>query len=173
MDSAEDRRKELQDLLDGFDSGRIPMMEFMRSANGLRDVYATEGAIGRAVIASFGRHTQGRDLMACLLEIFGFRVDKVEMDITLDDLVARCAEPDVNVLCISVQTTYDCPEILDVSAMLVDAGIRDRIVLNIGGSPITEGVAERAGCDVFSERAIESAHLIREEVIGRHLEHPL
>ncbi|MBR7006455.1 MAG: hypothetical protein IKH98_06135 [Candidatus Methanomethylophilaceae archaeon] len=48
-----------------------------------------------------------------------------------------------------------------------DLGIRDRIVFNAGGSPITQGLADKAGCDVFSTTAVGSVRAIKEEVLRR------
>ena len=48
-----------------------------------------------------------------------------------------------------------------------DLGIRDRIVFNAGGSPITQGFADKAGCDVFSTTAVGSVRAIKEEVLRR------
>ncbi len=48
-----------------------------------------------------------------------------------------------------------------------DLGIRDRIVFNAGGSPITPGLADKAGCDVFSTTAVGSVEAIKEEVLRR------
>ena len=67
----------------------------------------------------------------------------------------------------SVQTTYDCPEVLDISEMLKEAGIRERIILNIGGAAISDKIAEKAECDIYSNSAGGSVRLIKEEVRRR------
>lgn len=119
------------------------------------------------MVASFGRHTEGRDLMSCVLEAIGFETIVVGRDRTLQDAVDLCRDPDVTALCVSVQTTFDCPEMYRTSRMMEKAGVRDRVVLNIGGSPINEVMAEAAGCDVFSHTASESARMIAAEVLSR------
>ena len=50
---------------------------------------------------------------------------------------------------------------------LRDLGIRDRIVFNAGGSPITPGLADKAGCDVYSATAVGSVQAIKGEVLRR------
>jgi len=116
--------------------------------------------LGKAVVGCFGRHTEGRDLMACVLEVSGFSIIKAERDTAVQDMVEMCRDPEVTVLCISVQTTYDCPDVFDGGRLLDEAGIHDRVVYNIGGSPINQELADRAGSDVYSNRATESARLI-------------
>ena len=158
-----------QELLDGFESGRIPLLEFVRTVKKLTDEGAivSEPALGTAVVTCFGRHSEGRDLMATLLALNGFSVISAARDSDLEDIVELCRGPGVTVLCMSVQTTYDCPESLLMSEMLSEAGIRDRIVLNIGGAAISENMAERAGCDVYSATASGSVRLIKEAVAKR------
>ncbi len=160
---------EVQELLDGFETGRIPLLEFIRSAKRLQDEgrIATDPSLGTAVVTCFGRHSEGRDLMAVLLTIQGFSVLSADRDSSLEEIVELCRRPDVTVLCMSVQTTYDCPESLQMSEMLEEAGIRDRIVLNLGGAAISETMAEKANCDIYADTASKSVRLIKEEVSRR------
>ncbi|MBR4244848.1 MAG: hypothetical protein IKQ14_05635, partial [Candidatus Methanomethylophilaceae archaeon] len=111
----------VNELLEGFESGRIPLLEFIRSVNRLReegDVIICDPSLGKAVVTCFGRHSEGRDLMAALLTMQGFSVIVIDRDAELKDIVEECMDPEVTVLCMSVQTTYDCPEVLDISEML-------------------------------------------------------
>ncbi len=163
---AETRRSE---LLDAFEQGAIPLLEFMRSVGRLKEEYGldTDPRLGTAVVACFGRHTEGRDLMTCILEMEGFKVVKADRDSTVQRTVDMCSDPEVKVLCYSVQTTYDCPDLLNISDLLEESGIRDRIVLNVGGSPITPSLAERMGCDVYAPTAVESVRLMKAEVLRK------
>ncbi len=156
-------------LLKDFEEGRIPMMGFMRQAAELRQHggFPHDPRLGTVVVAAFARHTEGRDLMACILEIEGFDVNIVERFSSVEDVVKMCCEPEVKSLCFSVQTTYDCPELLKVDGLLRSAGIRDRIVFNAGGSPISENMAEKAGCDVYAPTAVASVRLIKEAILKR------
>lgn len=161
---------ELTQLLNDFDQGKIPLMVFMRMVAHLKEKKGeieSKDFLGKAVVGSFGRHTEGRDLMACLLEANGFSTIIAERDSTVQQMVGMCMDPEVTVLCISVQTTYDCPDVFDTSDLLTEAGIRDRIVFNIGGSPINEDLAAEAGSDVYSHTAAESIRLIKAEVLRR------
>jgi methanogenic corrinoid protein MtbC1 len=162
--------EERKALIAGFESGRIPLMEFIRSVNRMveADGLPSDPALGTAVVTCFGRHSEGRDLMASLLLLHGFSVIPADRNADLDDIISLCSQPDVTVLCMSVQTTYDCPESMQISDMLEEAGIREGIVLNIGGAAISKGIAERAGCDVYGMTASESVRLIKEEVLRRN-----
>lgn len=154
-------------LLDDFEHGRIPLLEFMRSVKELRKGSPDEGTEGVAITACFGHHSEGRDLMACILEAYGFKVIPADRDSSMDKLAEMCLDPSVDVLCISAQTTYDCPDLYRISDILKELGVRDRIVLNIGGAPVTEAMAEEMGCDVFSRNAVESVRMIESEILRR------
>lgn len=158
-----------QELLEGFETGKIPLLEFIRSVLALKDDGKVEvdPDLGTAVVTCFGRHSEGRDLMATLLLLHGFNVISADRDASLGDIVSLCEKPDVTVLCMSIQTTYDCPESLQISDMLKEAGIRDRIVLNIGGAAISENIATKADCDVYADTASRSVRLIKDEVVRR------
>lgn len=169
-----DAGTDISQLLDDFEHGRVPLLEFMRTACRLREESGMEPIpeLGTAVVACFGRHTEGRDLMTCILEIEGFKVIKADRDSTVQKTVEMCRDPNITVLCYSVQTTYDCPDLMNVSELLEEEGIRERIVLNIGGSPITPGLAERMGCDVYAPTAVQSVRAMKSEVLRRKAGRP-
>ena len=163
--------KEIGDLLEEFDSRRLPLMLFMHRAHEIRDKYGgftKDSRLGKAVVASMERHTGGRDLMACLLDIMGFDVMVTDIDLPMSGIVEQCKDPEVKALCVSVQMIHECRAVLDLADMLKEAGIRDRIVYNAGGFAVTEEVAKQAGCDVFSLRATEAVKMIKEEVLRKN-----
>ena len=147
------------------------MPAFMRLAAELRESgeLAPDPSLGTAVTASFARHTAGRDLMACVLEIEGFRVKTADRYASAEDAVALCLDPEVTALCYSVQATYDLPGIMRVDGLLKEAGIRSRIVFNAGGSPVSRKIAEKARCDVYAPAAAESARMVAEAVRKKRL----
>ena len=118
-------------------------------------------------MASFSRHTEGRDLISLLLEANGFKTIRVERDTSVEDIVRLCGDDDVTVLCLSVQATWDLENIWKADRLLKEAGIRDRILLNAGGGAVSEQVARKYGCDVFAETAVKTCRMIREAIAGK------
>jgi len=165
----DDPRAELDGLTAGFESGRVPLLEFIRSARSVLDSndIPPRKELGAAVVGCFGRHTEGRDLMACLLEIQGFRIILSERGSDLTGMIDQCSDPDVTVLCISAQSTYDCPELFELGDLLREAGMRERIIVNVGGAAVTPSAAERMDCDVYCSTALESAKAITRKVLER------
>ena len=159
--------EKLQSVLESFEEHRIHLLQFMKAIRDLKDEYGItpDPELGTAVVGCFGRHTEGRDLMSCLLISNGFNVVSSKRGESIEDIVGRCVDPTVTVLCLSVQTTYDCPDLYSVSGMLEESGVRDRIILNIGGAPITKQMADKMCCDVYGGTAAESVRAIKEAVL--------
>lgn len=159
----------LDALMSEFESGRVPLLQFIRSAKDILDSMDGElPIVGKAYVGSFGNHTEGRDLMACLLRISGFETVVADRHVNVESMIKSCSDdPDIDVLCLSVQTTYDCPSLYDLEELLMEAGIRDRLIVNVGGAAINEFLADKMGSDVFSRSAVESTKLIKEKVIER------
>ncbi len=157
-----------KELVEDFDRGKIPLMTFLREMEAKRGSLGIDPALGTAVVASFSRHTEGRDLISLLLEANGFKTIRVERDTPIEEIVGLCANGDVTVLCLSVQATWDLENIRKADRLLKEAGIRDRILLNAGGGAVSEQVARKYGCDVFAETAVKTCKMIREAIAGKH-----
>lgn len=156
-----------KELVEDFDRGKIPLMTFLREMEAKRGSLGIDPALGTAVVASFSRHTEGRDLISLLLEANGFKTIRVERDTSVEDIVRLCGDDDVTVLCLSVQATWDLENIRKADRLLKEAGIRDRILLNAGGGAVSEQVARKYGCDVFAETAVKTCRMIREAIAGK------
>ena len=156
-----------KELVEDFDRGKIPLMTFLREMEAKRGSHGIDPALGTAVVASFSRHTEGRDLISLLLEANGFKTIRVERDTSVEDIVRLCGDDDVTVLCLSVQATWDLENIRKADRLLKEAGIRDRILLNAGGGAVSEQVARKYGCDVFAETAVKTCKMIREAIAGK------
>lgn len=156
-----------RELTDAFVRRQVPLLLYIRRMESLRDEYTGPGhtrpELGRAVVSARDRHTEGRDLIAILLEMNGFEVVRVGPDTSLEDTVTLCADPDVTVLCVSVQSTARCTELRKVPGMLEGLGVREKIIFNAGGGPVSEAIAQECGCDVYSHEAVESVRKILEE----------
>ena len=162
---------EMQDLIDRFRTGRVPMLQFMKSMIEIKErtgVPSVEPELGKAVVAGRARHTEGRDLMAILLGAYGFETIVVDRDSSIENIISICNDPDVSVLCMSIQTTYDIPDLLLAHRLMIEDGIRDRIVYNAGGVAVSEEVAKATGCDVYGSTAVDSVEAVKEWVLRKN-----
>ena len=168
MDRDEAYEKQRQ-LLDDFEHGRLPLMVFLMMVRNIREecVLEPDPRLGKAVVAAFDRHTEGRDLMAVILSIEGFDVVVAGREEKAEDIIGLCKEPDVTVLCLSILTTLNL-DVSEFTRRMKEEGIRERIVFNMGGSPVTKRIADEAGCDVFATTAVESVRLIKQKVLEKN-----
>ncbi len=161
---------EMTELIDRFRNGTVPMLQFMKMMKELKErnnepLFKEE--LGKAVVAGRARHTEGRDLMSILLEAYGFETVVMPRDSSIGDVVKACIDNDASVLCISVQMTYDIPELHLAQELMTEFGIRDDIVFNVGGVAVSRAVAEQIGCDVYEGTAVDSVESIKAEVLRR------
>ena len=160
----------VQRVLEEYRRKDMPVGIFMKS---LREAVNSAGisiideSLGKAVAAGRGRHTGGRDLMTVLLRAYGFETLPLREYCTAEEIADACSDPDVAVLCLSFQTTYDLPDLKTITGLLAERGIRDRIVLSAGGTAVSERIASEAGCDVFRMTALETAEAVEKEVRKR------
>jgi len=155
--------------MNGFANGKVPMLEFMRRMYLISQErgFDKDPRLGKAVVGSFDGHTEGRDLMGIMLGAKGFDVILAKRDEEIESIVERCRDPEVTVLCLSIQATYSCHYMYEAAELMEDMGIRDRLVYNVGGTPVSKDMAEKAGCDVFGMTAVESANLVTGKVLER------
>ncbi len=142
-------------------------MKSLREAVNSAGISIIDKSLGKAVAAGRGRHTGGRDLMTVLLRAYGFETRPLREYCTAEEIAGACSDPDVAVLCLSFQTTYDLPDLKTITGLLAERGIRDRIVLSAGGTAVSERIALEAGCDVFRMTALETAEAVEKEVRRR------
>lgn len=123
--------------------------------------------LGKAVTCTVDSHTNGRTVMTIFLGILGFTTHEMSVGVREDDIMYACEDPDVTACSISASLCTPGQKIVDVLNALKKSGIRDRIIFNAGGTPITRAKSEEMGCDVYSESAAESAKMIAEKVMDR------
>jgi len=123
--------------------------------------------LGRAITCTVDSHTDGRNLMALLLGIAGFDVVILEKDRTEIDVANFCAEPDVTVCTASAEFCTPGNKLKTLVQALKDEGVRDKVVFNAGGLPVTHAAAKDLGSDVHSDSAADSVKQILEMVMDR------
>ncbi|AGI47139.1 putative cobalamin binding protein [Thermoplasmatales archaeon BRNA1] len=144
--------------------GLAPMMKVVKAANDVREALGTVPDFGKAVVCTVDNHTNGRALMALLLQVAGFDVNEVSKDYVMDDIRRLCMDPDVHVCTASSAFATTEVKLKEINQCLIDAGIRDRIVFNVGGSPVSGFAAEKVGADVYADNAADTVMLIVERI---------
>lgn len=98
-------------------------------------------------------HEIGKSLVGSMLAANGFEVYDVGIDIEASEFVAKAQEVNADIVALSALLTTTMLHQRDVIEHLAEAGLRERVQVMVGGSPVTQGWAEQIGADGFAEDA--------------------
>lgn len=98
-------------------------------------------------------HDIGKNLVAMMLEGGGMEVHNLGVDVLPDEFVAEVKKKNANVLCLSALLTTTMPMMQQTIEAIVEAGLRDRVKIMVGGAPVTRNFADTIGADGFAPDA--------------------
>ena len=164
--------KVLQDaLVDGmtivgidFRDGILFVPEVLLAANAmkggmalLRPLLAETGAkpIGKMVIGTVKGdiHDIGKNLVGMMMEGAGFEVINLGINNPVENFLAAIEEHQPDLLGMSALLTTTMPYMKVVIDTLVEKGIRDELIVLVGGAPLNEEFGEAIGADAYCRDA--------------------
>ncbi len=128
---------------------------------------ADEG-LGKFLICSIEGdiHSIGKDIVAIMLKVGGFNVVNLGRDVALKEIVKACEEEKPMGVGTSALMTSTMVHQKTLEEMLKKAGIRDSLITNVGGAPVTQQWADEIGADVYSENASDAVNRLTSVVKG-------
>lgn len=101
-------------------------------------------------------HSIGKDLVALMLEVAGFRVLDLGRDVAVEEFVekAKTFKPDILASSALMKNTMLSQVLLEDG--LRKAGIRSQLKTMVGGAPVTQEWARQIGADIYAENAAEA-----------------
>jgi methylmalonyl-CoA mutase cobalamin-binding domain/chain len=147
-----------------FRDGILFVPEVLLSANAmkagmaiLKPLLAETGApkTGKMVIGTVKGdiHDIGKNLVAMMMEGAGFEVVDLGVNTDVDRYLAAIDEHQPDILGMSALLTTTMPYMKIVIEALKTKGIRDRIVVLVGGAPLNEEFSESVGADAYCRDA--------------------
>ncbi|KGM38897.1 hypothetical protein JY97_13985 [Alkalispirochaeta odontotermitis] len=126
---------------------------------------ATE-RIGKVVMGSVKGdiHDIGKDMVIFLLDVNGFEVQDLGVDVTPEAFVAAIRETKPQVVGMSALLTTVFESFKDTVAAIEEAGMRDAVKIMIGGGTVTDEVREYSGADAYGKDAVEAVNLSKKWV---------
>ena len=111
--------------------------------------------VGTAVIGTVkgDLHDIGKNLVSSMLEGAGFEIVDLGVDVAPEKFVESVSEGKVNVVCLSALLTTTMPAMKTTIDALVEAGVRDKVKIIIGGAPVTQQYADEVGADGYGDNA--------------------
>ncbi|HLA97542.1 MAG TPA: corrinoid protein [Anaerolineales bacterium] len=123
----------------------------------LRPLLAETGApqIGTMVIGTVKGdiHDIGKNLVAMMMEGAGFTVVNLGINVDADKFLNAIYEHKPQILGMSALLTTTMPYMAVVIGALKEKGLRDQMIVLVGGAPLNEAFAEEIGADAYCRDA--------------------
>lgn len=125
-----------------------------------------KGVIG---VVEGDTHDIGKNLVRIMFETAGFEMYDLGKDVELKYFVEKVKETNASLLCMSTLMTTTMGGMKTVIDKLNEAGIRDNVIVMVGGSPISQKYANEIGADGYSSNAVEAVKVATELLKSRNL----
>ena len=102
-------------------------------------------------------HDIGKNLVRMMMEGKGLKVVDLGVDVSSDKFVAAAKEHKADIVCCSALLTTTMTEMKNVVESIKSSGIRDKLVIMVGGAPITDSFCKSIGADIYSADAASAA----------------
>ncbi len=137
----------------------------------LRPLLAETGAepIGSVVIGTVKGdiHDIGKNLVAMMLEGAGFEVFDLGINTDAEEFLAALDEHKPDILGMSALLTTTMPYMKVVIDTLVEKGIRDELIILVGGAPLNEEFGSAIGADAYCRDAAIASETAKTLVTAR------
>jgi 5-methyltetrahydrofolate--homocysteine methyltransferase len=131
----------------------------------LRPLLVATGApkLGTAVIGTVKGdiHDIGQNLVSMMWEGAGFDVYNIGINKSVEDFIAAIDEHQADILGMSALLTTTMPYMKTVIDSLVEAGIRDRLAILVGGAPLSDTFAEEIRADAYCRDAAVAVEMAK------------
>jgi len=100
-------------------------------------------------------HDIGKSICTTMLQCAGFNVVDLGVDVSSEAFLERISEGS-QFIAMSAILTSTMPAMKDVIDLIEAEGLRDKVVILIGGAPVTQSFADKIGADIYGETASET-----------------
>ena len=104
-------------------------------------------------------HDIGKNLVRMMLEGKGLTVIDLGVDVPPEKFIESAIENDCNIICCSALLTTTMPVMGEVVEKAVEAGVRDKVKIMIGGAPVTEAFGQSINADAYTPDATTCAEV--------------
>jgi len=114
--------------------------------------------LGRVLIGTVAGdvHSIGKNILKAMLEVGGFEVVDVGVDVPTSVFVEKTRELKPNIVGLSALMSTTITEQREVVEALERAGLRGGVKVMVGGAAVTEKWAEDIGADAYAENASDA-----------------
>ena len=102
-------------------------------------------------------HDIGKNLVKMMREGKGLEVVDLGTDVAPETFIQTAIEQNCQIICCSALLTTTMGVMEEVVKKAVEAGIRDKVKIMIGGAPVDEAFCEKIGADKYTPDAASAA----------------
>jgi len=160
----------LADIGDQFSRLEIFLPEMMESAEAVKGIQTVlqpyleadgsqRSSRGKVVICTISGdlHDIGKNIVRAMLEVNGFEVKDLGVDVAPSDAVKAAKEFDADIIAFSALMLPSLPYVKDaIDFVKSNDALRDRFKILVGGGPVTQGWVDSAGADGYGDDAIQA-----------------
>ncbi|WP_292374333.1 MULTISPECIES: methyltransferase cognate corrinoid protein [unclassified Methanosarcina] len=106
-------------------------------------------------------HSIGKDILASMLKIAGFKVVDLGRDVPIKNYVDTVKEVKPQIVASSALMTTTMVNQIQIEEQLKEAGVRDQVKTMVGGAPVTQDWADKIGADIYGESANDAVAKIK------------
>ncbi|WP_291560939.1 MULTISPECIES: corrinoid protein [unclassified Clostridium] len=114
-------------------------------------------------------HDIGKNLFKIMLETNGFEVLDLGRDVPPIEFVNKAKNFNANLVGMSTLMTTTMDNMQVVIDLLKKEGIREDVVVMVGGGPISQNFADKIGADAYAPEASRAARIAKNLVNGKVL----
>jgi methylmalonyl-CoA mutase cobalamin-binding domain/chain len=111
-------------------------------------------------------HDIGKNILITMMLSAGFDIVDLGIDCPADKIVHAVKETGAKVVALSCLLTMTVNEIAKVGEALIEAGLRDKVKIIVGGAPLSLDLAKKMGADDYGADAIDGVKRIKELLEG-------
>lgn len=140
----------------------------------LKPALAEEGmpSIGKACLGTVegDMHDIGKNIVKLMLESKNISVIDLGVDVAAETFIQAAIENECDLICCSALLSTTMPVMEAVVNKAKEAGIRDKVIIMVGGAPVTQEYADAIGADAYTadanSAAVKAAELISQKRRG-------
>jgi methanogenic corrinoid protein MtbC1 len=104
-------------------------------------------------------HHLGKDIVAFLLDVNGFEVRDLGVDVAPATIVAAVRDCGAEILALSGLLTVAYDSMKQTVQAIEAGGLRDRVRIMIGGAQVSDRIRQYTGADAFGQDAVAGVRL--------------
>jgi len=120
--------------------------------------------LGKCVIGTVAGdiHDIGKDIVVFMLDISGFEVYDLGVDVPPQKFVEKIKETNAPIVALSGFLTLAFDSMKETVDAIKEAGLRDKVKIMIGGGQIDEDIRKYSGADAYGRDAMTGVALAKE-----------